>query len=202
MKRLKLSTGTFKIQYQNADKNRVPLNTDGELHQHMRSLETSTMKLFIESVVPQNDSVENEVTLTVKVKHKDDLIKFYLPALGIMGLKIEIMKRFKLEAGSFEVKHEQILLDNDAALQNCIGSMNMSHKTIMRLSIKPNRAQETTDREYLFIVKASYKDDIIKFQLSLSSGMVELKNELMKRLKLEDGNFIIKIGIKITMRLY
>ncbi|XP_073127601.1 protein NLP6-like isoform X2 [Henckelia pumila] len=195
MKRLKLSTGTFKIQYQNADENRVQLNTDGELHQYMntmRSLEISTMKLFIESVVPQNESVENKITLTVKAKYKDDIVKFDLPPLGIVGLKNEIMKRFKLEAGSFDVKHEKILLDNDAILHSCIGSMNLSHNTVMRLSIEPIRAHKMTDRECLLTVKASYKDDIIKFQLSVSSGMVELKNELMKRLKLDDGSFIIK----------
>ncbi|KAG9447851.1 hypothetical protein H6P81_013979 [Aristolochia fimbriata] len=41
-------------------------------------------------------------------------------------------------------------------------------------------------------IKASYKDDIIRFKLPLASGVVELKEEVSKRLKLEVGTFDIK----------
>ncbi|TYI90110.1 hypothetical protein E1A91_D03G100100v1 [Gossypium mustelinum] len=42
------------------------------------------------------------------------------------------------------------------------------------------------------IIKATYREDIIRFRISLSSGIVELKEEVAKRLKLEVGTFDIK----------
>ncbi|KAF8379739.1 hypothetical protein HHK36_029187 [Tetracentron sinense] len=41
-------------------------------------------------------------------------------------------------------------------------------------------------------IKATYRKDIIRFRLSLASGVVELKEEVAKRLKLEVGTFDIK----------
>ncbi|KAG4184737.1 hypothetical protein ERO13_A09G189300v2 [Gossypium hirsutum] len=41
-------------------------------------------------------------------------------------------------------------------------------------------------------VKATYREDIIRFRISLTSGMVELKEEVAKRLKLDVGTFEIK----------
>ncbi|PSS09372.1 hypothetical protein CEY00_Acc16395 [Actinidia chinensis var. chinensis] len=41
-------------------------------------------------------------------------------------------------------------------------------------------------------IKATYKEDIIRFRLSLDSGIVRLKEEVAKRLKLEMGTFDIK----------
>jgi hypothetical protein len=41
-------------------------------------------------------------------------------------------------------------------------------------------------------VKATYKDDIIRFRISMSSCIVELKEEVAKRLKLEVGTFDMK----------
>ncbi|XP_010267558.1 PREDICTED: protein NLP6-like isoform X2 [Nelumbo nucifera] len=41
-------------------------------------------------------------------------------------------------------------------------------------------------------IKAAYKEDIIRFRLSLTSGVAELKEEVAKRLKLEVGTFEIK----------
>ncbi|XP_031248849.1 protein NLP6-like isoform X1 [Pistacia vera] len=41
-------------------------------------------------------------------------------------------------------------------------------------------------------IKATYREDIIRFRISLSSGIVELKEEVGKRLKLEVGTFDIK----------
>lgn len=41
-------------------------------------------------------------------------------------------------------------------------------------------------------IKATYKEDIIRFRISMSSGIVELKDEVAKRLKLEMGTFDIK----------
>ncbi|XP_023552346.1 protein NLP6 isoform X1 [Cucurbita pepo subsp. pepo] len=41
-------------------------------------------------------------------------------------------------------------------------------------------------------IKASYKEDIIRFRIPLSSGIVELREEVAKRLKMEVGTFDIK----------
>ncbi|KAM2035475.1 hypothetical protein EV2_039459 [Malus domestica] len=41
-------------------------------------------------------------------------------------------------------------------------------------------------------IKATYKEDIIRFRVSMSSGIVELKEAVAKRLKLEVGTFDIK----------
>ncbi|XP_010529654.1 PREDICTED: protein NLP7-like isoform X2 [Tarenaya hassleriana] len=41
-------------------------------------------------------------------------------------------------------------------------------------------------------IKASYKEDIIRFRISSSSGLMELKEEIAKRLKLDAGTFDIK----------
>ncbi|CAK7335773.1 unnamed protein product [Dovyalis caffra] len=41
-------------------------------------------------------------------------------------------------------------------------------------------------------IKATYREDIIRFRISLSCGIVELKEEVAKRLKLEVGTFDIK----------
>ncbi|KAL1342496.1 hypothetical protein HN51_029045 [Arachis hypogaea] len=41
-------------------------------------------------------------------------------------------------------------------------------------------------------IKATYREDIIRFRVSLNCGIVELKEEVAKRLKLEVGTFDIK----------
>nr|VDD40265.1 unnamed protein product [Brassica oleracea] len=41
-------------------------------------------------------------------------------------------------------------------------------------------------------IKASYKEDIIRFKISSGSGIMELKDEVAKRLKLDAGTFDIK----------
>ncbi|QHN78402.1 hypothetical protein S83_067017 [Arachis hypogaea] len=41
-------------------------------------------------------------------------------------------------------------------------------------------------------IKATYREDIIRFRVSLNCGIVELKEQVAKRLKLEIGTFDIK----------
>lgn len=41
-------------------------------------------------------------------------------------------------------------------------------------------------------IKATYREDIIRFRVSLNCGIVELKEEVAKRLKLEIGTFDVK----------
>ncbi|ERN06588.1 hypothetical protein AMTRI_Chr01g135370 [Amborella trichopoda] len=52
--------------------------------------------------------------------------------------------------------------------------------------------QETQADIKSVAVKASYKEDIIRFRLRFTSGVVELNEEVAKRLKLEMGTFDIK----------
>lgn len=59
----------------------------------------------------------------------------------------------------------------------------LAHTT---LHVKPG--QETKN----VTIKATYREDIIRFRISLSSCVVELKEEVAKRLKLEVGTFDIK----------
>ncbi|XVE64652.1 hypothetical protein DITRI_Ditri07aG0117800 [Diplodiscus trichospermus] len=51
---------------------------------------------------------------------------------------------------------------------------------------------DVTIRQESVTIKATYREDIIRFRFSLSSGIVELKEEVAKRLKLEVGTFEIK----------
>ncbi|BAU02310.1 hypothetical protein VIGAN_11181000, partial [Vigna angularis var. angularis] len=41
-------------------------------------------------------------------------------------------------------------------------------------------------------IKATYKEDMIRFKITLNRGIVELKEEIAKRLKLEEETFDIK----------
>ncbi|KAL4331463.1 hypothetical protein AHAS_Ahas13G0502600 [Arachis hypogaea] len=41
-------------------------------------------------------------------------------------------------------------------------------------------------------IKATYKEDIVRFRVSLNCGSVALQEEISKRLKLEIGAFVIK----------
>ncbi|KAL8552914.1 hypothetical protein ACS0TY_001552 [Phlomoides rotata] len=192
MKRIELTAGTFEIKYHCEDNICIRLDSDAKLQERMsaiRSLGMSTIKLFITTI---HLPTENEVKITVKASFKDDLIKFQISvSAGMSELKNEMIKRLKLEDGCFEIKYGDenncwILLDSDAALQNCMSKVKSVQKTTMKLSIEPMRTRRT------MIVKASYRDDIIKFQLSPSSGMKELEDEVRKRLKLEAGSFVIK----------
>lgn len=153
---------------------------------------------IIVPIVLQSEAAENPIKMTVKASYKDDLIKFeFSLSAGMSELKNEMIKRLKLDDGCFEIKYTDenkclIILDSDATLQNCINTVRSLKKTIMRLSIQPIRTQTTVSNECIMIVKASYGDDIIKFKLSLSSGMMNLKDEVTKRLKLEAGSFVVK----------
>ncbi|XAR70149.1 hypothetical protein NMG60_11026919 [Bertholletia excelsa] len=76
------------------------------------------------------------------------------------------------------------------------GWMNLSNSELV-----PKEATATPERMHLFsarpeqktvTIKATYREDMIRFRLPLESGIVKLKEEVAKRLKLEVGTFEIK----------
>ncbi|TYH55173.1 hypothetical protein ES332_D09G219200v1 [Gossypium tomentosum] len=66
----------------------------------------------------------------------------------------------------------------------------LKHATTTYTQSTPNLTarQEKTS----VTIKATYREDIIRFRISLTSGIVELKEEVAKRLKLDVGTFEIK----------
>ncbi|XP_039058928.1 protein NLP7-like isoform X2 [Hibiscus syriacus] len=54
--------------------------------------------------------------------------------------------------------------------------------------------KQSTTRQHMksVTIKATYREEIIRFRISLSSGIMELKEEVAKRLKMEVGTFDIK----------
>lgn len=68
---------------------------------------------------------------------------------------------------------------------------NVPHREAMAVT---HKALQIRGREEMrsATIKATYGDDIIRFRISVSSGIMELKEEVAKRLKLEVGTFDIK----------
>ncbi|XP_019151515.1 PREDICTED: protein NLP6-like isoform X2 [Ipomoea nil] len=60
--------------------------------------------------------------------------------------------------------------------------------------VRPDRVPQYPARPELttITIKATYREDIIRFRLPLSSGIIKLTEEVSKRLKLEVGTFDIK----------
>ncbi|XP_076923418.1 protein NLP7-like [Bidens hawaiensis] len=77
-------------------------------------------------------------TIMIKASYKEDIIRFRVAAnSGIVTLKEEVAKRFKLDVGAFDVKyldddHEWVLIACDADLQECV---ELSACNIIRLSV-------------------------------------------------------------------
>ncbi|XP_061368841.1 protein NLP6-like isoform X2 [Gastrolobium bilobum] len=70
---------------------------------------------------------------------------------------------------------------SDLAPKQC---MNTLDKTVTPFAARKEMKNVT--------IKATYREDIIRFRVSLTCGIVELKEEVAKRLKLEVGTFDIK----------
>lgn len=74
----------------------------------------------------------------------------------------------------------------------CLDMADMSPNQSMP-TLAPTTPHVTARKEMKRVtIKATYKEDIIRFRISLSSGILELKEEVTKRLKLEVGTFDIK----------
>lgn len=84
---------------------------------------------------------EGNKSTIFKVTYKQDTVRFRLPLnAGVSELHDEVTKRFKLEAGTFDLKyldddHEWVLLACDADLQECIGILNLSGGKAIKLVV-------------------------------------------------------------------
>lgn len=84
---------------------------------------------------------ERNKSTIFKVTYKQDIIRFRLPLnAGVSELHDEVTKRFKLEAGTFDLKyldddHEWILVACDADLQECIAILNFSGGKAIKLVV-------------------------------------------------------------------
>ncbi|XP_042021057.1 protein NLP6-like isoform X1 [Salvia splendens] len=80
-------------------------------------------------------------TITIKATYREDIIRFRLAIdSGIVKLKEEVAKRFKLELGTFDIKyldddHEWVLIACDADLLECFDVSGSSGGNIIRLLV-------------------------------------------------------------------
>lgn len=84
---------------------------------------------------------EGNKSTMFKATYKQDIVRFRLPLnAGVSELHVEVAKRFKLEAGTFDLKyldddHEWILVACDANLQECIAILNFSGGKVIKLVV-------------------------------------------------------------------
>ncbi|KAK7380317.1 hypothetical protein VNO78_32825 [Psophocarpus tetragonolobus] len=71
----------------------------------------------------------------------------------------------------------------------CSGLAPVPHVDTVNNSVTPSAVRKQVKS---VTIKATYKEDIIRFKVSLNCGIVKLKEEIAKRLKLEVGTFDIK----------
>lgn len=94
-------------------------------------------------IMPHNTVSQDVQTFTLKVKYKEDIIRFRLPlTAGLDVLKEEVAKRFKCEVGTFDIKYvddddddEWVILACDADLQECMDSSRLRGKRMVRLYV-------------------------------------------------------------------
>ncbi|CAM8881932.1 unnamed protein product [Rhodiola kirilowii] len=85
----------------------------------------------------------------------------------------------------------------DAHIEDRIPECSWTNPQINISATEPTTANPTPDLNgrqdsVTLTIKATYKDDIIRFRFPSNSGIVELREEVAKRLKLEVGSFDIK----------
>ncbi|XP_042379768.1 protein NLP3-like isoform X2 [Zingiber officinale] len=97
--------------------------------------------MVLNDTASKNLALQENNTLTIKASYKDDIIRFRLPIdAGVVALKDEISKRFKLEVGIFDIKyldddHEWVMLACDSDLEECMDISRSSGASIIRLSV-------------------------------------------------------------------
>lgn len=167
--------------------------------------------------VPQATFNQIESPVMIKASYEENIIKFRISLTsGIRDFEDEVYKRLDLKPGSYEIKHlnddhsRQTSLGSDEDLQNFMRRMISEKKTSIKLVLEPVKIQEInncsnfvdcplpqtaeikTAESLMLLVKVTHNDDTIKFNLSLSAGIMELKGEVMKRLNLNGTSFGIK----------
>ncbi|KAG1331276.1 Protein NLP2 [Cocos nucifera] len=86
----------------------------------------SSHPTFMKSSKSMTAATESGPAITVKATYKDDTVRFkFLPSMGCHRLFEEVGKRFRLLAGTFQLKYmddeeEWVMLASDSDLQECI----------------------------------------------------------------------------------
>nr|XP_010912769.2 LOW QUALITY PROTEIN: protein NLP2-like [Elaeis guineensis] len=86
----------------------------------------SSCPIFMKSSKSMVAATESGPAITVKATYKDDTVRFkFLPSTGCHHLFEEVGKRFRLLAGTFQLKYiddeeEWVMLASDSDLQECI----------------------------------------------------------------------------------
>lgn len=96
----------------------------------------------VEGLQRERHNKDESSAITVKVKYKEDMVRFKLPtSSGFSELCEEVAKRFKLVVGTFQLKYrdddnEWVLLACDADFHECVDVMNFSGEHAIRLLVR------------------------------------------------------------------
>ncbi|XP_027067848.2 protein NLP6-like isoform X2 [Coffea arabica] len=201
-------------------KNTIKVLLEPTQNQHLESSRGSVGSPMLQINPVHNESIkappapENEGTIMIKASFKEDMIKFPLSlSSGIMDFEKEVTKRLNLTTGSFEIKYQKednnyILVSNDVDLQKLMFDMVSQRKNTIKVLLEPTQNQHLessrdsvgspmlqinpVQNERIMTIKATYKEETVELQVSLSSKLMELKNEVMKQFKLSGDSFDIK----------
>ncbi|XP_027076557.1 protein NLP6 isoform X2 [Coffea arabica] len=201
-------------------KNTIKVLLEPTQNQHLESSRDSVGSPMLQINPVQNESIkappapENEGTIMIKAAFKEDMIKFPLSlSSGIMDFEKEVTKRLNLTTGSFDIKYQKednncILVSNDVDLQKLMFDMMSQRKNTIKVLLEPTQNQHLessrdsvgspmlqinpVQKERIMTIKATYKEETVELQVSLSSKLMELKNEVMKQFKLSGDSFDIK----------
>ncbi|KAM0852764.1 hypothetical protein ACQ4PT_051533 [Festuca glaucescens] len=85
--------------------------------------------------------MQNSRTVTIKASFKEDIIRFRFPcSSSVMGLKDEVAKRLRMDAGMFDIKyldddHEWVKLACNADMEECMEISRHSGTHVIRLLV-------------------------------------------------------------------
>ncbi|MFS8003348.1 putative transcription factor Nin-like family [Helianthus anomalus] len=99
-----------------------------------------------------------------------------------------------LQAAQTEEPFRGIMLIEDAGSSHDLTNLCPGTEPVEKVQELSPKVQPFTARTELktITIKASYREDIIRFRVATNSGIVTLKEEVAKRLKLDVGTFDIK----------
>ncbi|CAN6444493.1 unnamed protein product [Victoria cruziana] len=104
-----------------------------------------------------------------------------------MPLNIEATELVRRLFADYVVEHERVKLNDSTG-----SGSSALREPCPTLNEEPNSSIKNATCTDTVAVKAMYKDDIVRFRLSSMSSLIDLKEEVAKRLKLETGIFDVK----------